>query len=98
MACTILKVLLVIELSYQREKRNLLLPSYFKSCFNLSLIYLFEKLIYAQTGMNTQDYKYKWGGEDWDLIDRVLMMPLEVERIKHPGLYHHCHSRKGMWN
>ena len=82
----------------QTRKRTLLLTSYFKSCFSLSLIYLFEKLIFAQSGMNTQDYQYKWGGEDWDLIDRVLMMSLEVERIKHPGLYHHCHPRQGMWN
>jgi len=48
-------------------------------------------------GMNIENYKYKWGGEDWDLLDRVLMLPVEVERIKHPGLYHHFHSRNG-WN
>jgi len=48
-------------------------------------------------GMNIEDYKFKWGGEDWDLIDRVLMMTFEVERIKYPGLYHHYHV-KGKWN
>ena len=47
--------------------------------------------------MNIEDYKFKWGGEDWDLIDRVLMMTFEVERIKYPGLYHHYHV-KGKWN
>ena len=45
-------------------------------------------------GMNTEEYKYKWGGEDWDLLDRVLMLPVEVERIKHPGLYHHYHGKQ----
>lgn len=49
-------------------------------------------------GMNIENYKYKWGGEDWDLLDRVLMLPVEVERMKHPGLYHHFHSRNRSWN
>ena len=49
-------------------------------------------------GMNTEDYKYKWGGEDWDLLDRVMNARLEVERFKLPGLYHHYHSKYGMWN
>ena len=51
----------------------------------------------VQLGMNTKDYKYKCGGEDWDLLDRVLMASLEVERNKYPGLYHHYHPRK-KWN
>ena len=51
----------------------------------------------VQLGMNTKDYKYKWGGEDWDLLDRVLMASLEVERNKYPGLYHHYHPHK-KWN
>jgi len=49
-------------------------------------------------GMNTKDFQHKWGGEDWDLLDRVLMLPIEVERIRHPGLYHHNHPRKAMWS
>ena len=39
--------------------------------------------------MNAEEFKYKWGGEDWDLVDRVVNAHLEVERIKYPGLYHH---------
>ena len=48
--------------------------------------------------MDTERFKYKWGGEDWDLLDRVLNAKLEVERIKYPGLYHHYHSKRMMWN
>ena len=45
--------------------------------------------------MNTRDFKYNWGGEDWDLLNRVLKAKLEVERIKHPGLYHHYQTKQG---
>ena len=55
-------------------------------------------LLCLSKGMNTEKFKYKWGGEDWDLLDRVLNAKLEVERIKYPGLYHHYHSKKGKWN
>ncbi|KAL9956000.1 hypothetical protein ACROYT_G037413 [Oculina patagonica] len=49
-------------------------------------------------GMNIKDFKHKWGGEDWDLLDRVLMLPVEVERIKYPGFYHHYHAKQKKWN
>ena len=48
--------------------------------------------------MNTNDYSNKWGGEGWDLLDRVLMASLEVERIKFPGLYYHYHPKQKQWN
>ena len=48
--------------------------------------------------MNTKDYNYKWGGEDWDLLDRVINAELKVVRIKHPGLYHHYHTKHKSWN
>lgn len=48
-------------------------------------------------GMNVKDFTTKWGGEDWDLVDRVLTVQLEIERLKQPGLFHYYHSHKGMW-
>ena len=62
------------------------------------VIYLNQVSLFLSLGMNTKDFKYKWGGEDWDLLDRVLMLPVEVERIRHPGLYHHYHDKQKMWN
>ena len=52
---------------------------------------------HISTGMNTEKFKYKWGGEDWDLLDRIINLSLEVERIKYPGLYHHYHTKKKNW-
>ncbi|PFX21772.1 beta-1,4-N-acetylgalactosaminyltransferase 3-like [Stylophora pistillata] len=49
-------------------------------------------------GMNSALYQYKWGGEDWDILDRILNAKLEVERIKHPGLYHHYQIKQKTWN
>lgn len=54
--------------------------------------------MFTSKGMNTEDFKYNWGGEDTDLRERVLNAKLEVERTKHPGLYHHYHARQGLWN
>lgn len=48
--------------------------------------------------MNTALYQYKWGGEDWDLLDRILNAKLKVERVKHPGLYHHYQIKQKTWN
>ncbi|KAL9963845.1 hypothetical protein ACROYT_G027395 [Oculina patagonica] len=48
-------------------------------------------------GMNVKDFTTKWGGEDWDLIDRVFSAQLEIERLKQPGLFHYYHSHAGMW-
>ena len=58
--------------------------------------YFFNCLILK--GMNAEEFKYKWGGEDWDLVDRVVNAQLEVERIKYPGLYHHYHTKQEMWS
>ena len=48
-------------------------------------------------GFNEERFSTKWGGEDWDLMDRAYQVGLEFERIKHADFYHYYHTRKGMW-
>ena len=48
-------------------------------------------------GFNEEQYKYEWGGEDWELLDRFLEHGYFVERFRQPYLFHFYHDRKKMW-
>ncbi|KAL5467149.1 hypothetical protein EMCRGX_G031341 [Ephydatia muelleri] len=48
-------------------------------------------------GFDLKKYTTKWGGEDWDIVDKVISNGYEIFRIRYPGLVHYYHSRAGMW-
>lgn len=49
-------------------------------------------------GMDVLKYKHSWGGEDWDLADRIMKAQIELERLKVMNLFHYFHTKKGMWS
>ena len=48
--------------------------------------------------MNETRFSQKWGGEDWEFVDRILINKMEVIHHRLPGYYHLYHSNKNTWD
>ncbi|XP_067020952.1 N-acetyl-beta-glucosaminyl-glycoprotein 4-beta-N-acetylgalactosaminyltransferase 1-like [Acropora muricata] len=48
-------------------------------------------------GMDAEKFTTRWGGEDWDLVDRAIGVNLEIERLRLRKFYHYYHDRASDW-
>lgn len=48
-------------------------------------------------GLNEKAFDEKWGGEDWDFMERLVRFGMEYDRVRHPKIFHYYHSKRGMW-
>ena len=49
-------------------------------------------------GLDEVRFDKRWGGEDWDFMERVVSKGMEYERLRNTQIFHYAHTRKGMWS
>ncbi|XP_031552026.1 beta-1,4-N-acetylgalactosaminyltransferase 3-like [Actinia tenebrosa] len=72
-------------------------PQGFWEGMGYGLLGIYKKDWDSFGGEDVEKFRYRWGGEDWDLLDRVASARIEIERFKWQKLFHFPHAKKGTW-
>lgn len=64
--------------------------SFFKPC-------VVNKSLFFQQGFNEKMFGENWGGEDWEVMDRIVGKGIYIIHQRLPRFYHIYHDRKEMW-
>ena len=69
-------------------------PKGFWDGYGYGLLSMYKSDFDRTGGLGKNGDKYRWGGEDWDFMDRVVGVGLEYERVRCPYIYHYEHPQK----
>lgn len=59
-------------------------------------LYIF--CIFCLSGFNEKMFGKKWGGEDWEVVDRIVRQGIFVIHNRLPRFYHLFHSNNKAWD
>lgn len=48
-------------------------------------------------GFNEKVFDEKWGGEDWDFMERFVWFSMEYDRVWYFKIFYYYYSKCGMW-
>ena len=54
--------------------------------------------VISTIGFNEKKFSNQWGGEDWELVDRIVATGLYVFHDRMPRFYHVYHNNKNTWD
>lgn len=49
-------------------------------------------------GFNEKVFDEKWGGEDWDFMERIVYFGMEYDWLWYLNIFYYFYSKKGMWD
>lgn len=65
---------------------------------HIKICFIFASNFFLYLGMNEKEFGTAWGGEDWELLDRLIRNGYYLFHAMLPRFYHVFHSNKDTWD